>query len=111
MSVFFDRLRPKLAHVGEPGSDWGLILLCNQTLFAHSFWIASGMMLVALIQREFGIGNTYWVFLGLIPPLLGAIALRSSSPIIRFDKSEDLAPRIHEENALDEDDYEIRRVA
>ena len=111
MSVFFDRLRPKLAHVGEPGSDWGLILLCNQTLFAHSFWIASGMMLVALIQREFGIGNTYWVFLGLIPPLLGAIALRSSSPIIRFDKLQDLAPRIHEENALDEDDYEIRRVA
>ncbi len=111
MCIYFDRLRPKNVDGGESGADWGLMELGNQSLFSHSFWIAAGLMVIAFVNREFGMENGYWALLGLVPPLFGVITLRSSMPTIRSDNASNLAPRIHDENALDEDDFEIRRVA
>ena len=112
MSIFFDRLRPKPARIGEPGSDWGLSLFGQQTFFAHLFWMASGLVIVAFIHREFGLGNTYWAFLGILPPVFGLVAFRSSNPVlIPAEKSSDLVPRLHEGPSKDGYDYEIRRVA
>lgn len=110
--VYLDRVRPGTPHPGEPGSDWGLNV-GSQTPFALSFWVASGVSLVAFLCHEGVIGpdTAYMGLLGLIPPVFGMLAQKSSQPNFATGGSGSESFPSQGDTQFGDDDFEFRRVA
>ena len=110
--VYLDRVRPVNPHAGEPGSDWGLGFR-GQSPFAFAFWIASGVSLVALLCNEGVVGpdSLYLTLLGLVPPVFGMLAQKSSQPNFTSGSSGSESFPSKGDTQFEDDDFEFRRVA
>jgi hypothetical protein len=105
--AYFDRLRPKNIPSGDPGSDWGMNFR-GETPFAIVFWFALAITVEGYLCSSYPIGpdNAYLLTLGLIPPVFGYLAHKSSQP-----KSQSQYPKGESFPSFDDEDFDLRKVA
>jgi hypothetical protein len=105
--AYFDRLRPKNILPGDPGSDWGMNFR-GETPFAIVFWFALAITVEGYLCSSYPIGpdNAYLLTLGLIPPVFGYLAHKSSQPA---SQSQD--PKGESFPSFDDEDFDLRKVA
>ncbi len=105
--AYFERLRPKNPHPGEPGSDWGMNF-GGQTPFAIAFWFALAITVMGYLCSSYFIrlDNAYLLTIGLVPPIFGYLAHKSSQPAFQGKSSKSASfPTFEEGN------FDLRKVA
>jgi hypothetical protein len=100
--AYFDRLRPKNFLPGDQGSNWGMNF-GGETPFAIVFWVALAITVEGYLCSNYPIGpdNAYILTLGLIPPVFGYLAHKSSQPA-----SQSQGPKGESFPSFDDEDFD-----